>query len=130
MRFYKLLFMDVHLIVNTCINKMSIHCRNYNFMMYIYCGPFHGDYYVNKTLPDTDKKYHFMSSAVLGTNIPHVLISKIKKLKLMYLCSYYSVNKDKDSLIGSQEFVVGYSKAPSSPQSSTRPICRLPWRSA
>ena len=32
-------------------------------------------------------------------------------------------DKDKDSFIGPQEFVVGYSKAPEQPQSSTRPIC-------
>ena len=32
-------------------------------------------------------------------------------------------NKDKDSFIGPQEFVVGYSKAPKQPQSSARPIC-------
>ena len=31
--------------------------------------------------------------------------------------------KDKDLFIGPQEFVVGYSKAPEQPQSSTRPIC-------
>ena len=29
----------------------------------------------------------------------------------------------KDSFIGLQEFVVGYSKAPEQPQSSARPIC-------
>ena len=29
----------------------------------------------------------------------------------------------KDLFIGSQEFVVGYSKAPEQPQSSARPIC-------
>ena len=28
-----------------------------------------------------------------------------------------------DSFIGPQKFVVGYSKAPEQPQSSTRPIC-------
>ena len=33
------------------------------------------------------------------------------------------VHKDKDSFIGPQEFVVGYSKAPEQPQSSARPIC-------
>ena len=33
------------------------------------------------------------------------------------------MDKDKDSFIGRQEFVVGYSKAPGQPQSSTRPIC-------
>ena len=32
-------------------------------------------------------------------------------------------DKDKASFIGVQEFVVGYSKAPKQPQSSTRPIC-------
>ena len=32
-------------------------------------------------------------------------------------------DKDKDLFIGPQEFVVGYSKAPEQPQSSTRPIC-------
>ena len=32
-------------------------------------------------------------------------------------------DKDKDSFIGPQEFVVGYSKAPEQPQSSARPIC-------
>ena len=32
-------------------------------------------------------------------------------------------DKDKDSFIGPQEFVVGYSKAPKQPQSSTRPVC-------
>ena len=31
--------------------------------------------------------------------------------------------KDKDLLIGLQEFVVGYSKAPEEPQSSAWPIC-------
>ena len=31
--------------------------------------------------------------------------------------------KDKDLFIGPQEFVVGYSKAPEQPQSSSRPIC-------
>ena len=33
------------------------------------------------------------------------------------------IRKDKDSVIGPQEFVVGYSKAPEQLQSSTRPIC-------
>ena len=32
-------------------------------------------------------------------------------------------DKDRDSFIGPQEFVVGYSKAPEQPQSSARPIC-------
>ena len=32
-------------------------------------------------------------------------------------------DKDKDSFIGLQEFVVGYSKAPEQLQSSARPIC-------
>ena len=32
-------------------------------------------------------------------------------------------DKDKDLFIGPQEFVVGYSKAPEQPQSSTWPIC-------
>ena len=32
-------------------------------------------------------------------------------------------DKDKDLLIGPQEFVVGYSKAPEQPQSNARPIC-------
>ena len=32
-------------------------------------------------------------------------------------------DKDKDSFIGQQEFVVGYSKAPEQMQSSARPIC-------
>ena len=32
-------------------------------------------------------------------------------------------DKDKDLFIRLQEFVVGYSKAPEQPQSSTRPIC-------
>ena len=32
-------------------------------------------------------------------------------------------DKDKDSFIGPQEFVVGYSKAPEQLQSSARPIC-------
>ena len=31
--------------------------------------------------------------------------------------------EDEDLFIGPQEFVVGYSKAPEQPQSSTRPIC-------
>ena len=39
---------------------------------------------------------------------------------LMYC---YIKDKDKDLFIGPQEFVVGYSKAPEQPQSSTRPIC-------
>ena len=33
-------------------------------------------------------------------------------------------DKDKDPFIGPQEFVVGYSRAPEQPQSSTRPICQ------
>ena len=33
-------------------------------------------------------------------------------------------DKDKDSFIGPQEFVVGCSKAPEQPQSSARPICQ------
>ena len=32
-------------------------------------------------------------------------------------------DKDKDLIIGPQEFVVGYSKAPEQPQSSARPLC-------
>ena len=32
-------------------------------------------------------------------------------------------DKDKDSFIGPEEFVVGYSKAPEQPQSSARPVC-------
>ena len=39
------------------------------------------------------------------------------------LCVHRYKDKDKDSFIGSQEFVVGYSKAPEQPQSSARPIC-------
>ena len=35
----------------------------------------------------------------------------------------YTCNKDKDSFIGPQKFVVGYSKAPQQPQGSARPIC-------
>ena len=34
-----------------------------------------------------------------------------------------AVYKDKDSFIGPQEFVVGYSKAPEQLHSSARPIC-------
>ena len=41
------------------------------------------------------------------------------KLTLLHLFK----DKDKDSFIGPQEFIVGYSKAPEQPQSSTRPIC-------
>ena len=37
--------------------------------------------------------------------------------------SMVNKDKDKDLLIGPQEFVVGYSKAPEQPQSSARPIC-------
>ena len=36
--------------------------------------------------------------------------------------SSLSKEEDKDSFIGQQEFVVGYSKAPEQPQSSARPI--------
>ena len=32
-------------------------------------------------------------------------------------------DKDIDSVIGPQEFVMGYSKAPDQPKSSARPIC-------
>ena len=32
----------------------------------------------------------------------------------------------RDSFIGLQEFLVGYSKDPKQPQSSARPICQLP----
>ena len=39
-------------------------------------------------------------------------------------CGYINYkDKDKDSVIGQQEFVVGYSKAPEQLQSSARPIC-------
>ena len=39
-------------------------------------------------------------------------------------CTFYiSEIGRKDSFIGPQEFVVGYSKAPGQPQSSARPIC-------
>ena len=38
-------------------------------------------------------------------------------------CQGLSVHCLKDSFIGPQEFVVGYSKAPEQPQSSDRPIC-------
>ena len=37
--------------------------------------------------------------------------------------TWHFKDKDKDSFIGRQEFVVGYSKAPEQPQSSARPIC-------
>ena len=43
--------------------------------------------------------------------------------KLSVHKSFKDKDKDKDLLIGPQEFVVGYSKAPEQPQSSARPIC-------
>ena len=39
-----------------------------------------------------------------------------------FLCKIRKDKEDKDSFIGPQEFVVGYSKAPDQPQSSARPI--------
>ena len=43
----------------------------------------------------------------------------------MHHNAVYTIDKgkDKDSFIGKQEFVVGYSKVPEQPQSSARPIC-------
>ena len=40
--------------------------------------------------------------------------------------TYCYKDKDKDSFIGPQKFVVGYSKAPEQPQSCTRPMCNSP----
>ena len=49
----------------------------------------------------------------------------IKISKIPCKCNLLDKDKDKvkDSFIGPQEFVVGYSKSPEQPQSSARPIC-------
>ena len=48
----------------------------------------------------------------------------MKFMKMLIYSLHPSVcYKDKDLSIGPQEFVVGCSKAPKQPQSSTRPIC-------
>ena len=49
---------------------------------------------------------------------------QVGAFKVRELVAYYKdKDKDKDLFIDSQEFVVGYSKAPEQPQSSARPIC-------
>ena len=46
-----------------------------------------------------------------------------KKLTMIFTVKDKDKDKDKDLFIDPQEFVMGYSKAPEQPQSSTRPIC-------
>ena len=49
-----------------------------------------------------------------------ISVQESRKDSLQY---HKDKDKDKDSFIGQQEFVVGYSKAPEQPRSSARPIC-------
>ena len=53
----------------------------------------------------------------------HVYIWEAESLEHESNCLLFVSDKDKDSFIGLQEFVVGYSKAPEQPQNSARPIC-------
>ena len=50
-------------------------------------------------------------------------VSKLQGCLNRWTVEATSKDKDKDSFIGPQEFVVGYSKAPGQPQSSARPVC-------
>ena len=56
------------------------------------------------------------------SNIPVKLLT-ISEFVSLTFCNKLHKDKDKDSFIGQQEFVLGYSKAPEQPQSSARLIC-------
>ena len=100
-------------IMSTVMSQLSKLCR------YSVKGIWYPDWLVSS------QRLVMFASLQSRSILPYAMtvLSCSDRWSLETLCRMWWL-KDRDSFIGPQEFVVGYSNAHEQPQSSARPICR------